>query len=424
MALHESQLTAAARTSLQRAAQVAARSGARTLTADHLLYALLRDTSSDAVATLTLLGADVGALQNALQAVHPGLQPDVVFVTTPGQEPAAGNIRDALETARREAIAAATPQVTTRALLLGAMAYATPAMQTTLVEHGVTADGVRTAPEQVDETDTAAPPVSPKRKQARPGVARVVRVSPIFLGLLAVTIGCLVILWNGQLNPTFFLFAFIITGWVVSLALHEFGHALVAYIGGDTSVVGQGYLTLNPLKYTHPLLSIVLPLVILMIGGIGLPGGAVYINRGAIRSRGMHSLVSAAGPIANLICALLLALPFWILRPDFEFLAFRGHPYFWAALGTQIFLQITALGINLLPIPGLDGYGILEPVLPDNIVAAMWPLRQFGFMILIALFWYVDPFQEAFWRSMFQTMNNIGVDPGLALIGLQTLRFW
>ncbi|MCB0072025.1 MAG: hypothetical protein KDE20_11225, partial [Caldilineaceae bacterium] len=141
MALHESQLTAAARTALQRAAQVAARSGARTLTADHLLYALLRDTTNDAVATLTLLGADVDALQGALQAVHPGLQPDVVFVSTPGQEPAAGNIREALETARTEAIAAATPQVTTRALLLGAMAYATPAMQTTLVEHGVTADG-------------------------------------------------------------------------------------------------------------------------------------------------------------------------------------------------------------------------------------------------------------------------------------------
>ena len=66
----------------------------------------------------------------------------------------------------------------------------------------------------------------------------------------------------------------------------------------------------------------------------------------------------------------------------------------------------------------------LEPVLPDNIVAAMWPLRQFGFMILIALFWYVDPFQEAFWTSMFRTMFSIGVDPSLALLGLQTLRFW
>ena len=67
--------------------------------------------------------------------------------------------------------------------------------------------------------------------------------------------------------------------WKAQVALHEFGHALVAFWGGDRSVVDKGYLTLNPLKYTHPFLSLVLPMLILVLGGIGLPGGAVYINR-------------------------------------------------------------------------------------------------------------------------------------------------
>ena len=70
-------------------------------------------------------------------------------------------------------------------------------------------------------------------------------------------------------------FAIVLVGWVFSLCLHEFSHALVAYYGGDTTVREKGYLTFNPLKYTHPVYSIVLPLLFLVMGGIGLPGGAV-----------------------------------------------------------------------------------------------------------------------------------------------------
>ncbi|BBD63966.1 peptidase, M50 family protein [Nostoc commune NIES-4072] len=64
---------------------------------------------------------------------------------------------------------------------------------------------------------------------------------------------------------------FICLGWILSLCLHEFGHALIAYWGGDTSVKDKGYLTLNPLKYTEPSLSLVLPLFFLLIGSIALP---------------------------------------------------------------------------------------------------------------------------------------------------------
>jgi Zn-dependent protease len=63
-------------------------------------------------------------------------------------------------------------------------------------------------------------------------------------------------------------FLVVLVGWIFSLCLHEFSHALVAYYGGDTSVRDKGYLTFNPLKYTHPLYSIVLPLLFLVMGGI------------------------------------------------------------------------------------------------------------------------------------------------------------
>ncbi|MEO0540050.1 MAG: site-2 protease family protein, partial [Cyanobacteria bacterium P01_A01_bin.105] len=99
----------------------------------------------------------------------------------------------------------------------------------------------------------------------------------------------------------------VFAGWVVSVCLHEFGHAVVAYWGGDTSVKDKGYLTLNPLKYTNPGLSFVMPLMFLLLGGIPLPGAAVYINQRQLRSRTWKSAVSAAGPIATLGCAVAIA---------------------------------------------------------------------------------------------------------------------
>ena len=47
-------------------------------------------------------------------------------------------------------------------------------------------------------------------------------------------------------------FLVVLIGWIFSLCLHEFSHSLVAYYGGDTTVREKGYLTFNPLKYTHP----------------------------------------------------------------------------------------------------------------------------------------------------------------------------
>ena len=66
--------------------------------------------------------------------------------------------------------------------------------------------------------------------------------------------------------------------WVFSVCIHEWGHAFVAYHGGDYTVKDKGYLTLNPIHYTHPVTSILLPALFMMMGGIGLPGGAVYID--------------------------------------------------------------------------------------------------------------------------------------------------
>ena len=154
-------------------------------------------------------------------------------------------------------------------------------------------------------------------------------------------------------------------GWVLSLCLHEFGHAIVAYWGGDKSVKAKGYLTLNPLKYTDPGLTLLLPIVFLMLGGIALPGAAVYINRRAIKSRLWLSAVSAAGPLASALTACAFATPFMLgmVSADNEAL--------WSSAAILVLFQVVAVILNSLPVPPLDGYGVIEPWLPNVIRAAV-----------------------------------------------------
>ena len=79
---------------------------------------------------------------------------------------------------------------------------------------------------------------------------------------------------NFYLHSDMEVFIIVTVLWIFSVCLHEFGHALVAFYGGDETVKDKGYLTMNPLRYTHPVLSILMPVVFMVMGGIGLPGGA------------------------------------------------------------------------------------------------------------------------------------------------------
>ena len=120
--------------------------------------------------------------------------------------------------------------------------------------------------------------------------------SPFFLLLVGVTVvgAVLAAVGAGAVLVTGIVLL-VLGGWAVSLCLHEFAHALVAYRSGDAAVRVRGYLTLDIRRYTNVGLTFVLPVLFLLLGGIPLPGGAVFINHGAIRSRAARSLVSFAG---------------------------------------------------------------------------------------------------------------------------------
>ncbi len=251
-----------------------------------------------------------------------------------------------------------------------------------------------------------------------------VQISPVFGVIVGVTALAGYITYRGGLPAslkTLVYWLFVIGGWMISLSLHEFGHALAAYWGGDKSVVHKGYLTLNPFRYTHATYSIVLPLLYLAMGGIGLPGGAVYVDMGAIKSQAKRSFTSAAGPVATAICALILLLPFIIGLPREEM---YRHSDFWAGIALLAFLQLTGLLFNLLPIPGFDGWGILEPALPRSTAQSARLMGRFSMLLILVVFMSNNPVSRGFWQWVMLLGSLFNLNFALVSEGLRLFRFW
>ncbi|WP_371580780.1 site-2 protease family protein [Streptomyces sp. NBC_01314] len=244
------------------------------------------------------------------------------------------------------------------------------------------------------------------------------RISPVFLGITAITAITGWAVWSGfASSPGLAVFLFVTSAWVISLCLHEYAHARTALHGGDITVGTKGYLSLNPLVYTHPLLSIVLPVVFVIMGGIGLPGGAVFIERGRIQGRWKHSLISAAGPLTNVLFAAVCTAPFWLGVTD-------GVPAaFLFALAFLAMLQVTAAILNFLPVPGLDGYGVIEPWLSYKIRRQVEPLAPFGLLLVFAVLW-IPAVNGVFWDVIDAFMRGLGIEDQLSDCGYWLYRFW
>lgn len=244
------------------------------------------------------------------------------------------------------------------------------------------------------------------------------RPSAVFLCVLALFVTSGVLTWQEYGNATLNLILFVVAGWVVSLCLHEYAHAVIAYRAGDVQVAHRGYLTLNPLKYTHPVLSFVLPVLFILLGGIGLPGGAVWVDRHAIRGgRVMDSLISLAGPATNVLFTVLLVLPLTFVT-DID-----AHRQFWVAVVFLAFLQLTASVLNLMPIPGVDGGNVLYPWLSPQWRRGFDHVAPYGMLLLFALLW--NPrVNQIFFGFVFTLGDLLGLPPWLYYEGFGTLQFW
>ena len=242
--------------------------------------------------------------------------------------------------------------------------------------------------------------------------------SSTFLALLAGFLGCAVWMLAIPDHERWLVFPFVLIGFLIGVCLHEFGHAIIAYYCGDTTVREKGYLTLDPLRYTDVVYSIIFPLLIMAIGGIGLPGGAVYINHHLLRRRVDGALVSAGGPLATaaVLAVLMIVLNFMTPTGPYRIL--------YASLAFLALLKVTALVFNLIPCPGLDGWGIIEPFLPAQIRQAGRRFGALGPVILMVALFFVPAVNNLFWDAVDAISTLVGLNTRLASIGFQLFQFW
>ena len=408
-------LTRDARDVLEHATDAAAQRGAAQATPVDVLQAMLKRRGGLAVEAITAMGLDPKAI--------------IAVVAEDGAAAAVLPLRQLLVNANREAQVLGHYQVDSIHLLLAMLYSDSPGTAGPLQKAGVTmydlrrhlqagskpdflpgesdrAQAGRTPPDRNRAGDVPRAAAALRRKPL-PSLRGVLTVSPVFFGLLAATVASGAVLALGILpgldGPMTILF--VTAGWITSLCIHEFGHALVAYLGGDRAVAASGYLTLNPLRYTNVLLSLVMPIIFLLLGGIGLPGGAVYINHSAIRSKAWDSAISVAGPAGTLLCGLLVAAPFFVPLGWFQL----GRLEFYEALAFLAFIEAIAFVLNLLPIPGLDGFGILRPWLPYSVQDLA---VRFGQMAIIGVFivlWFVPTVSHAFFGFVLQLTDLTGI---------------
>lgn len=240
--------------------------------------------------------------------------------------------------------------------------------------------------------------------------------SPLFVLLVAATVvGGGFAASGDSVARTAGVVVLVLGGWAASLCLHEFGHALVAYRGGDHSVRAKGYLTLDIRRYTDPVMSLLLPLLLLAVGGIPLPGGAVWINHGALRSPAVSSAVSLAGPLTNLVLgAVLIAV-----------VGTGTLPYGLAAgLSYLALVQVLAFALNILPVPGLDGFGVLEPFLPLGVRRFAHQVRPYAPLLLFVLIIGVPQVSYVLFDTSFTLFGALGGEKQAAYDGLTEFMFW
>ncbi|GGM94273.1 site-2 protease family protein [Thermus composti] len=197
-------------------------------------------------------------------------------------------------------------------------------------------------------------------------------------------------------DPLAFFLAFLAL--LLSLVLHEYAHAYAAFRFGDPTARRMGRLTLNPLRHLDPLGTALLLLV-----GFGW-AKPVPINPLAFRAYRLGLfVVSVAGILVNLALAVAFALlvrGVFALDPWAVALAFRGEGG--GALGVLAlgFYFASAVNLvlavfNLLPIPPLDGFKILQSLLPLSWQPFLWRLEQYAWLsFLLILTVLRGPIQE------------------------------
>lgn len=168
---------------------------------------------------------------------------------------------------------------------------------------------------------------------------------------------------------------------LLSMTLHEAMHAYVSYWLGDDTAKLQGRLTLNPLAHIDPFMTVLLPL---LLAATGLPpfGAAKPVPFNPHRLKYGEfgtALVGAAGPLTNLVLAILTSLVLRIFGSSLDLMV-DNILYLFILVNASFFL------FNIIPFPPLDGSRVLYALAPDGVRRVMERIEEMGVTAILFFF--------------------------------------
>ena len=174
---------------------------------------------------------------------------------------------------------------------------------------------------------------------------------------------------------------------VVGLCVHESAHAIAAYALGDSTARSRGRISLNPLKHVDPFGTVLLPLIMMILGGpVFAFAKPVPVYLGNLKNpRRDEVIVSLAGPISNILLAVLITAGLWgLVHADITVVSLND-PIFLLRdfLLYGMLINLSLAFFNLIPLPPLDGSSILVPFLKGQALQTYYQIQQYSMPILI-----------------------------------------
>lgn len=165
---------------------------------------------------------------------------------------------------------------------------------------------------------------------------------------------------------------------IIAFTFHEFSHAYVAYKFGDMTAKNQGRLTLNPIQHLDPIGTI-----LIFVAGFGW-ARPVPVNRFFFKKPRLAGvLVSIAGPVSNLLLTVLAFIIWYSLMRAGVTASMPTAVIDFLNLFIQ--LNVVLFIFNLLPLPPLDGYRVIEDLLPNDARAKLTQYEAYGSVIFLIL---------------------------------------
>ena len=191
---------------------------------------------------------------------------------------------------------------------------------------------------------------------------------------------------------------------LLAISAHEAGHAWMSHKFGDDTAFMLGRVTLNPVKHTDPVGTLLIPIVAFIFGALGGALGSIPLigwgkptpvnPRNWTNYKLANVMVSIAGVLANLILLIIgFVLAKIMITQGFmprEFFGNSTNPLV-IFVGDLMLLNLSLFIFNLLPFPPLDGSKILSTFLPESFEPIFSMLEQYGFLILM-FFIYIGLF--------------------------------